>query len=350
MSAPGEPDWKALSAEAAEAPHEVSAAPENVAAVAPVEAETPDAPLATSESPASEVAPSSEATPEVLATPTPASKPVHKLADDDLVEVKIDGEPAQISYGQYKDILRRNATVTQREQNIAQTRKELNDTIAQWQAHWQEREAALQATQQPRQSDPVQQALLDLLQGKQPAKPKDPNEVLTIAEMEAREQALRKEMADLAVQQRSEFDRDMQLAQKTAQQIALQQKTRQEFFGKVDQIAAKPEYAAIAKLVPNVKAHIEHRLNTLVPNTEAEALQAVEDWFSERREIFETLTVAQKQTAEAAAVKNKMESNAGSTPAIKGTTKAERVASYVGKNGKPNWAKMFEDAQKHSMQ
>jgi hypothetical protein len=342
MSEPGMPDWKSLSAEAAEAPADA------LNDVEPVDSPTVVDP------PAPETPPSVDPVavePIAAETISPAEPKIFEAPDDALFRIKVDGEEKIVSYKDYKDILRQNVTVTQRYQNLAETRDKMNAELATWIKQLEEREAALnaKATATPAPAESALQALVDALQGKTPPKPKDPNEILTHGELAAREAKLREEFEAMTRGQQEQFKKDLIAAQQTVQTQSAQQKAYQEFVGQVDGLINKPEYAKLATLIPHARAHIMSQLQQINPATKQEALDLSEAWLKERMEIFKKLSVAEQQAAQAAAVGQKMESNAGTAPAIPATTRADKVKSFIGKNGKPNWSKMFEDASKHSM-
>jgi hypothetical protein len=68
---------------------------------------------------------------------------IFDIPDTARVKVKIDGEDAVISYKEYKDRLRQEATVTQRLQNFAKTRDEFNAAVQRTVQELEARENAL---------------------------------------------------------------------------------------------------------------------------------------------------------------------------------------------------------------
>ena len=356
MPEPGSLDWAALSAQVAaeDHPSESATQSDSVAASTTVAAEAPAIP-----DPGQIADPAPPAVPDVVVSEsqTPSSETaaqkIFDVPDDALFRVKIDGEEKIISHKEYKDILRQNATVTQRYQNLAETRDKMNAELNEWiqklDAREKELAARAEAGQKPDPNAAALQALVDALQGKKPAEPPDPNTVLTVGELAQREAKLKAEFEAMTKAEREQFKKDLEAAQTQVATQSRQQKELAEFYGQVDSLIAKPEYAAVSQLVPHARAHIMSVLNKLNPATREEALALSEEWLKERKETFRKLAVSEQQAKEADAVKQKMESNSGSTPMIKGTSKEERVKSYIGKNGKPNWDAMLADASKHQM-
>ena len=248
MSQAGEPNWAAISAEALNSPDDAlsdvtapneTASPETVHTVTPPE-EVVAAPEPVEEIQTSPVQSDTQVEPEPL-----------ELPDNARVKLKIDGVEQVVSYKEYKDILRHNATITQRMQNFAQTREQFNQEAAQIAAQLEAREQAI-ANAQPR-SDPALQALVDALQGKTPAKPRDPNEILTVGEMQAQQAQLREEFQKLTQAQQAKFQEELQSAAQNVQTQAAQTKQRQEFFSKVDALSMKDDYKVLHEVIPHVR-------------------------------------------------------------------------------------------------
>lgn len=343
MSTPGEPNWGALTSEALGASDEALSD-----ASAPNEAAQPDT-VQTVTQPEEVVAdpePVAEIQPSTVQSETEAEPEPLELPDNARVKLKIDGVEQVVSYKEYKDILRQNATITQRMQNFAQTREEFNREAAEIAARLEAREQALA---QPR-SDPAVQALVDALQGKTPPKPRDPNEILTVGELQQQQAQLREEFQKLTQEQQKTFQAELQAAAQNVQQQAAQQKQRQEFFSKVDALSLKDEYKVLHEVIPHVRAHILAHLNSVAPQSMDEALELSEGWLKDRLQKFQLHSVAKEQAQQKAAAKAKMESPDGNAPKITPTLRAEKVKSFVGKNGKPNWDAMFADAKKHGME
>lgn len=274
------------------------------------------------------------------------TKKPQKLNDDDMVEVVVDGEPEVITYKDYKDRVRKEATITKRFQNFAQTRDEFNQQVANIVSQLEAREAALAQQAQPK-VDPVQQALIDLLQGKKPAPEKSPDEILTVAEMQAAQAKLREEFENSRRKDREDFDNSLQRARQAALEEAKLNKERQQFFNGIDQLVAKDAYKNLNDVIPHIKAHILSHVQSVQPQSLEEALEASESWLKDRSDKLKKLSVAKEQKQQKEAVRQKMESNNGSpTTLAKGQqTNADKAKKFVMKNGKPDWEAMKKDAQ-----
>lgn len=277
-------------------------------------------------------------------SPHTSEKKPKKLEDDDEVEVKIDGEVQVIKYSQYKDLLRKEATITQRMQNFAQTRKEFEAQVQNIVTQLEQREAWL--AQQQNQQNPVQQALVDLIQGKQPAKTRSADEILTVADLQEELRKQQEAFENARKQDQEAFNNTLLTAKQQAQQQARLDAERNKFFSEVDKLMAKDEYKLVNEVVPHVKAHIMSHVNSVAPQNLEEALEASESWLRDRAAVLKKYSVAQEQKQQKIAVKQKMESGNGApTTVAKGKqSNADIAKKFVMNNGKMNWKAMEKDA------
>lgn len=276
---------------------------------------------------------------------TEKKKTPQRLSDDDEVVIKIDGEEQTVTYKQYKDLLRKEATITQRMQNFAKSRDEFNAEAAKILQQLEAREAQL--SQQKPQIDPVSQAIIDALQGKV-KKERNPNEVLTYAEVQEMLKAQRDEFENARKSDREQQEQALVNAADIARQNQAKLKERQQFNDSVSAMLNKDEYKIVNELVPHVQAHIWERVHSVRPATMEEALEVAEDFVKERLEVFKRLSVAKEQVQQKKAAKQKMESNDGSTvtQVKKKENQSDRAKKFVLKNGKLDFKAMALDAQK----
>lgn len=266
---------------------------------------------------------------------------IKELPDDHKVRVKIDGEVQVITHGEYKDIIRKNATVTQRMQAFAKSRAEFEDAVQETLRQLQAREQALQQVQP--KSDPLSEALIAALKGQVAPKPRDPNEIVTLGDVQAQREQMLAELQQARQSDRAEFERALALAAQNVQQSAQATRERQEYLNGLDGILKKDQFQVLNEVIPNLQANVMFHVQSLKPNNLAEALEYSEDYIKERYKAFAKHTTAAQQKQQAKAAKQKMEPNDGATPTVvKSTSSAKK--NFVGKNGKLDWKAMSADA------
>jgi hypothetical protein len=266
------------------------------------------------------------------------------LPDTAKVKVKIDGQEQIISYGEYKDRLRKEATVTQRMQQFAKSREEFNQTVQETLRQFEAREAALKAKAETR--DPLYDTILNALKGQVAPKERDPNEIVTLGDVKAERERLAKEFADARQNDKAQFEQMLAQAAQSVQAQAAAQKERQAYLGGLGKILGNDQYAALREVVPNLEASVMFHVQHMAPNNLEEALEYSEDYIKDRAKAFAKFTVAQEQKQQAKAVKQKMESSDGASPTIVSREKSpsEKAKQFVGKNGKLDWKAMEKES------
>lgn len=269
-----------------------------------------------------------------------------ELPDDHKVKVKIDGEIQVLRYGDFKNTLRKEATITQRMQNFAKSREEFNNEVAHTVQALEAREAALAQTKAPDTNAQALQMLADVLSGKTPAKPKDPNEILNYGELQAELQRQRDEFEQVRLKDKEAMDTALQQAALGVQEQNRINRERQQFFTGVDSLLSKDEYKIVNDVIPHMRAHVMSHVHTVGAQNLDEALEAAEDYIKERQAVLKKLTVAQEQQKQKTAAKQKMESNDGSptTIARRELSNVEKGKKFIGKNGKLDFAAMQREA------
>jgi hypothetical protein len=340
MPNPGDLDFASLRASAQSEIDKVDAAEAGKANVdvAPTETATPE-PMKVSQQQAQAIVdPSSSAEPK---SQEQKAQEVFDIPDTASVKVKIDGEEQILTYKDYKDILRKNATVTQRMQQFAKSRDEFNSAVQAKLAEIEAREKAILERQS--QKDPLQEALINALKGQVEPKPRDPNEIVTLGDVQKERENLLKQFEDQRSRDRQEFEQNLARAAQSVQDQAQLQRERQEYLGGLNSILAEDTYKAMNELIPNFSASVMFHVKQLQPQNLQEALEYSRDFIEDRYKVFKKLTVAQEQAQQAQAAKAKMESAEG-TPVSAMNKDANNPKRFVNKAGKLDWAAMQKDA------
>lgn len=267
---------------------------------------------------------------------------VFDLPDTAKVKVKIDGEEQIVSYKDYKDILRKNATITQRFQEFSKSKTEFNDLVQRTLVEIEAREKALQ--EQSQKKDPLYETILNALKGQMEPKPRDPNEIVTLADIEQERSKLMKDFEAKRLQDRSEFEQTIAQAAQEVQTRAQVQRERQAYLNGLNDILGKDNFKVLKDVIPNLEANVMFHVQQMGPQNLEEALEFSQTYIAERAEALSKLTTAKEQLQQKEAVKQKMESNDGATLALQGKTKEERLKQFVGKSGKLNWDALAKDA------
>jgi hypothetical protein len=266
------------------------------------------------------------------------------LPDTAKVKVKIDGEVQTITVGDYKDILRKNATITQRMQTFAKSREEFNAEVQKTLQALEAREKAIQ--EQSSKKDPLYETILNALKGQVEPKPRDPSEIVTLGDVQKERESLEKDFQARRESDKKEFEKQLLEAAQTLQQNAKVQKERQAYFDGLDNILKADDFAPLKEVSPNFVASVFAHVQKLAPQNLEEALEYSKEYIEERSKIFKKHTVAKSQEQQAKAVKQKMESSDGTTPTIakRELSNQEKAQKFVGKNGKLDWTAMAKDS------
>ena len=336
MANPGELDFGALRAQAEQELHKEPSQQENQPVVASTEREQPS----TQElKDLSAQADTSVTSPQVVESQEQQEQKVFDLPDTAQVRIKVDGEEQIVSYGEYKDLLRKNATVTQRMQAFAKSRDEFNSIVQQKIQELEAREKAIQAQSQA--TNPVMEALLKALQPAQ--KPRDPNEIVTLGDVQKERDAIIQQYETMRQQDKEEFQRQLMEAAQNVQRQSQIQQERQQYLQSLNSILAKDEYKGLLEVSPNLRAEAMYHVQTVGVQNLAEAIEQSEDFIKQRYDVFKKHTIAQQQKAEAAVAKAKMESNDGTAPSLV-KPQTDPGKKFITKGGKLDFNAMLKDA------
>lgn len=264
-------------------------------------------------------------TPQTVESPEQPVEPI-ALADDAMVRVKIDGKEQVVKYSDFKNSLSREAVFTQRQQGLAQQRRQLEDYFAQQQAQIIEQARAVQlAQEQLKQYNPLQ----ELLQRQQQPQPKNPNEIATLGEIQQAIQHIGQQ-----VQQARQADQQ-QLAQQLQQERAqlmqeLEIKRDQEYFtNELSKIMDTDDGKLLSDVSPQAEAIIRYQTLQLGPENTKQAIEFMKEftreWAQKVKGRVQTSTVQQ----EVKKAKVVMEPSTG-TPA---QTIIQQKPSFMKKDG-----------------
>lgn len=267
---------------------------------------------------------------------------IKELPDDHKVRVKIDGEVQVITHGEYKDIIRKNATVTQRMQAFAKSRDEFNAEVQNTLAILQQREQAILAAQQA-PKDPLSEALIAALKGQVAPKPRDPNEIVTLADVQAEREKLLAEFTSTRQNDRAEFENALRQAAQNVQNSAQATRERQEYLTGLNGILNDDKFKVLSEVIPNLQANTMFHVQSMGPKNLEEALEFSKDYIKDRYKVFAKHTTAAQQKQQSKAAQQKMEPADGATPTITKGEQSQRKV-FVGKNGKLDFNAMKQDA------
>lgn len=341
MAKPGELDFKALAEQAAV---ELEKEPSTKEVISETE------PTVTTEELKENVETTSESTnlvdtktePVVQAQKTDVAT---ELSDDSKVKIKVDGEEQVVTYKEYKDILRKNATITQRMQTFAKERDQFNEVVNQRLAEIEARERAIREMSEKK--DPLYDTILTALKNQiNPQEKRNPNDIVTLAEIEAERKRLREEFESMRKQDRESFETQLVEAAQAVQTQAQRQRERQAYLNGLDSILKQDSLKDLLEISPNLAAETMFYVQKNGAQNLEEALELSREFVEDRFKKFESKRIAKEQKQQEIAAKQKMESNDGATPTImkKEQSVEERRKKFVGKNGKLDWNAMMKDS------
>jgi len=266
------------------------------------------------------------------------------LPDTAKVKVKIDGEVQTITVGDYKDILRKNATITQRMQTFAKSRDEFNAEVQKTLAELQARENALKI--QSEKKDPLYETILNALKEQVEPKPRDPNEIVTLGDVQKEREKLAQEFEAKREGDKKAFEQQLIDAAQSLQEQSRKNAQRQAYLDEVRKVLKTPEYAPLVEYDENLEAAVIFHMQKSGAQSFEEAVEVSKDYLKEKQAKFKKHNVAQAQEQQKLAVKQKMESNSGTNPSIAQREKSasEKAKQFVNKSGKLDWNKMSADA------
>lgn len=261
---------------------------------------------------------------------------VLEVPEDTLVRVKIDGQIQEVPYKEFRDSLQREAAWHQRQQKLAQGKKQLEEYYAQQFAELEKNARVVAA---------YEQELKSRLFGQQ-AQPQQPNvqankdEIATLSEV--RQEA---ERVGQTIEEKIAA-RDRQLESKlltVAQQLRQEQITKQnalKFEQGLGKILTSKDYKAL-EVIPNLEQNLRYEVAQLQPESIEEAIEFADkiakDWATRLKGIH----ITEQQKADAQKAKAKLEPSDGSPIQMKNSSKPK---SFLGKDGKLNHAALREAA------
>jgi hypothetical protein len=270
----------------------------------------------------------------------PSEPKVLDFADDSLVRIKVDGAEQVVKYADFKEKLQKEAVWTQRQQALAQQRRELEAWSTQQAAELQRAAELISYKEQAfKQYDPLAK-LQEALVPKPPAP--NPNEIVTIGELKAHIERLETHARQTTETSQREFQRQLQdAAAGLKEQLALQQDAQQ-YTNHLQGVVAKAEFSPLKHVIPNFEQNLRAEVWKLAPQSTKEAYEFTEKVADSWLAAWKASHTTETQKADAKKAQARLEPAIGSDPRPKTAIKPGRV---LNKRGNTDWAELSRRAQ-----
>lgn len=263
---------------------------------------------------------------------------VLEVPEDALVRVKIDGQIQEVPYKEFKDSLQREAAWHQRQQKLAQGKKQLEDYYAQQFAELEKNARMVAAYEQELKSKLFGQTVQSPQTQNSNAQKAD--EIATLSEVRQEAERVGQTIEEKIAARDQALERKLLTV---AQQLRQEQITKQnalKFEQGLGKILTSKDYKAL-EVIPNLEQNLRYEVAQLQPESIEEAIEFADkiakDWATRLKGIH----ITEQQKADAQKAKAKLEPSDGSPPQMKNSAKPK---SFIGKDGKLNHAALREAA------
>ena len=274
-----------------------------------------------------------------------------QIADDQLVEVTVDGEKVTLPWSEARGGVMRQAKFTKEMQTLRRQQEEFETERQSLATVQQEREALVNFLKNPQLVKQfieaqypgllaAQQAVQAQQQagGSSPAGNADPDDIATIGQIQAAQQ----QVAQFVQQQMEQLQGQLAAREEQVTQTIEDRQAAARLGNEVNSTISQlfKEHPAIDKIVPNAEQMLRYEVLRMKPQTEQETIEAFKTVFGGWVENFEQ--AVGETTKSSALAKAKLQQNniapAGGTPVT------PQATSFKTKDGQVDWNALREAA------
>lgn len=227
---------------------------------------------------------------------TPAAPAASVINDDAVVTVKIDGQEQQVPLKELKNGYSRESVFTQRMQNMAKQKSQLEQYFAEQQAQiFQQQQAIQLAREELQRSNPLQQ-LLQMQQQQAPSK--NPNEIATLGELQAAQQQLLQQLHQVRTQDQQAFQQALAQARQEVEQNFEVRRDQARFTDELTRTLQSEDGKMLAELSPQAESIIRFETMKMGPESVDEAIvfmkKFVDEWSTKVKGRVQTTSAVAK--------------------------------------------------------
>jgi hypothetical protein len=270
-------------------------------------------------------------------------KSVRKFQDDDLVEVKVDGEIQVVTYKDYKDGIQREAHYTKRMQQLAQQRQAAEQELASQYANLYQEAQRLEAERQRIEQNHPLAKLAKQLEAQEKVEA-DPNTLATLGEIRKALDTHKQEVEQTLQQRDAEAQaRLAHAALNLRQQQAIAQDAARFTAALTETLSAK-DLAVVKTVVPSPEladAIIRYNVAQMEPRTIEEGIDMMRTFVKQWADSVRGQQKVSDARTEAAKARAVIEPPQGSPPAPAPTSKPQ---DFFKKDGGLDWQALHRKA------
>lgn len=260
-----------------------------------------------------QVAPEQAQTVETPAQVQVTPEPAPTFGDDTVVKVKIDGVEKDVPLKELKNGYSRESVFTQRMQTLGQQRQELENYFAQQQAQIVEQQRALQLAQQELQRQNPLAQLQELVQRQNAPKPRNPDEIATLGEIQQAQQALAQHIQQMRQQDQQAFQQALARMQQESQAEFAIRQDQAKFTSALREVLGSEDGQLLSEISPQAESIIRFQTFQQGPQDVDEAIKVMKEYVDGWAGQVKGRLQAQQKAAQVSQAKTVMEPAAGST-------------------------------------